>query len=272
MQISDTTLPVSRKAQREQERENQATRKKEREAASMLELNAATKRKRDNVDEADPKLKEFLEVMQPASKTQKWADQSAEDGTEEPPPKIQAIEVPGAESDDDYESVPKKKRKSSPQKPATPVVLTAVEVVSAENVPMDEPMPDVVVGATDDDWLRSRTNRLLDLLDPADIPAVQTGNVESVAAPAVSESIEQPSPFEDEPLQETEDVPVEEDEDKPDPILEEISKNGRLFVRNLPYTATEDDLRKHFEPFGSLEEVCEIQISFFSPLLSFPAT
>lgn len=34
-----------------------------------------------------------------------------------------------------------------------------------------------------------------------------------------------------------------------------IADTGRLFVRNLPYTCTEDDLRKLFEKFGPLSEV-----------------
>ena len=34
-----------------------------------------------------------------------------------------------------------------------------------------------------------------------------------------------------------------------------VSESGRLFLRNLPYTVTEDDLAKKFEPFGPLTEV-----------------
>ena len=39
--------------------------------------------------------------------------------------------------------------------------------------------------------------------------------------------------------------------DKVDPV----SESGRLFLRNLPYTITEDELTKKFEPFGPLTEV-----------------
>ncbi|KAJ1967235.1 Multiple RNA-binding domain-containing protein 1 [Dispira parvispora] len=34
-----------------------------------------------------------------------------------------------------------------------------------------------------------------------------------------------------------------------------IMETGRLFLRNLPYTCTEEDIRKVFEPFGPLSEV-----------------
>lgn len=218
------------------------------------------------MDEADPKLQEFLEVMQPASKTKKWPTGPADDDMQEPPTKIQAIEVPEAESDDDYESVPKKARKSSPLKGTPPAVAIPVNIAIEESTQTDEPMPDVAAAAIDDDWLRSRTNRLLDLMDPDDIPATQTGTVDLSNAVPVVESMVEPSPFDEEPLQEVDEtLPVEEDEEeKADPILEAISAaQGRLFVRNLPYTATEDDLRKHFEPFGSLEEVCAKKNLFF---------
>ena len=36
---------------------------------------------------------------------------------------------------------------------------------------------------------------------------------------------------------------------------ESIAESGRLFLRNLPYTTTEDDLTKLLEPFGPLTEV-----------------
>ncbi|CAG8982203.1 hypothetical protein HYALB_00003639 [Hymenoscyphus albidus] len=252
--ISDQSLPVSRKAQREKDREDAASRRKEKASAEKAELNASSKRKRSDVDEVDPKLQEFLEVMQPASKIKKWPTGTADDGMKEPPTKIQAIEVPEAESDDDYESVPKKVRKSSPPKEAPPVAAVPIEELKQ----IDEPMPDVAVGATDDDWLRSRTNRLLDLMDPDDIPPAQTGTVDLTNAVLVVEPTAEPSPFVEEPLQDIDEIMQmdEAEEEKSDPILEAISAaNGRLFVRNLPYTATEDDLRKHFEPYGSLEEI-----------------
>lgn len=57
---------------------------------------------------------------------------------------------------------------------------------------------------------------------------------------------------------EADDVIGEEKEDPADNVGEAISKirdTGRLFIRNLPYLATEDDLREAFEKFGPLSEV-----------------
>lgn len=39
------------------------------------------------------------------------------------------------------------------------------------------------------------------------------------------------------------------------PPEESIGETGRLFVRNLPYICTEDDLRREFVKFGPLAEV-----------------
>jgi multiple RNA-binding domain-containing protein 1 len=204
-------------------------------------------------------LKEFLEVMQPASKAKKWVTEAGDDDTNEPPSKIQAIEVPEAESDNKYESVPKKTRESSPPKPASPVP-DPTQAVKETPAAEDEPIVDIsAINATDDDWLRSRTNRLLDLMDPEDIAPAQTANVEVVTA------ADESTVDEEKPAEEQDEVVVEEEE-KTDPVLEAISANGRLFVRNLPYTATEEDLRKYFEPYGSLEEVCIFP--FLLPFLS----
>lgn len=263
-QISDSSLPVSRKAQREQVRENAKTASKQRaQAAAADTLNAPTKRKRNDLDESDPKLQEFLEVMQPASKSKTWSAPEPE----EPPTKVQAIELPEAESDGEYEAVPKKSRKHSLPPPPPPI---SKEVVPVPLPDVEEPQEQSAIeppapNATDDDWLRSRTNRLLDLMDPEDIPNAQ-GNPVSTPPDANPEAMvidsELPPPTKKETEMEV-DEPAEV-EDKPDPTMEAIKATGRLFVRNLPYTATEDDLRQHFAAHGALEEVC------FQNLLTFP--
>jgi multiple RNA-binding domain-containing protein 1 len=43
---------------------------------------------------------------------------------------------------------------------------------------------------------------------------------------------------------------------KPSTAESKILKTGRLFVRNLVYGITEDDLRHIFSPYGQMEEVC----------------
>lgn len=36
---------------------------------------------------------------------------------------------------------------------------------------------------------------------------------------------------------------------------EDISESGRIFFRNLPYSATEDELKEMFEKYGPLTEI-----------------
>ena len=237
-------------------REDAKSARKEKAEAAPTTLTSATKRKRSDVDEADPKLKEFLEVMQPASKANKWATSDVND-IEEPPTKMQALELPEGESDVEYEAVPKKPRKKSPPKEVP--IAKSVSILPEPSLSKlaDEPMPDAnTTNATDDDWLRSRTNRLLDLMEPEDIVA---GAVTSANTNVVAETSAGPTQHHDSTIHADEEniheEPAEEEVEHQDPIIEAIKTNGRLFVRNLPYTASEDDIRQHFQSFGTLEEV-----------------
>ncbi|KAF7938832.1 uncharacterized protein EAE98_001170 [Botrytis deweyae] len=264
--ISDASLPISRKAQREQERENNKLRQLKQEADAKVSesLNTGTKRKRSDVDIADPKLQEFLEVMQPASKSNAnmWKAGTMDADMEEPPTKLQAIEVPEEESDDEYQSVPSKAKKApaNPIESKAPVAPIPSTIVADSANQADEAMVDAPsndVEATDDDWLRSHTNRLLDIVDPEDIiPKTQNLDVKDVEEVVAGET-EPNTAIEDTVVDEAQ-VVEEQTENSPselDATLETIKASGRLFVRNLPYSATEDDLRKHFEQYGTLEEI-----------------
>jgi multiple RNA-binding domain-containing protein 1 len=228
-----------------------------REQAGPTNLNAGTKRKRSDVDESDPKFKEFMEVMQPASKSKTWATDTIDESAIEPPSKVQAIELPEGESDGEYEAVPKKPRKKSPILASIPV-KSVPEVVTEAQAQREEAIDATVANATDDDWLRSRTNRLLDLMAPEEI-TISSGTNASTKVDAMAETKTKATEEPEKPAND-EEIPFEgfANEAKPDPTIEAIKSSGRLFVRNLPYSATEDDLREHFAPYGALEEVWAI--------------
>ncbi|KAI6711153.1 hypothetical protein JHW43_006296 [Diplocarpon mali] len=253
--ISDTTLPPSRKAQREQERENVAARKKARaDAAAHASISAGIKRKREELGESDPKLKEFMDIMQPASKLKTWKAQMT-DNDEASTNLKKAVELSGGESDGEYEVVPKKSRRKSPLPQFIPArTPSPIAEVEPGQIGADVASPNAPAAATDEDWLRTRTNRLLDLMDPDEIGAVMTGAVPAQnAGPTQVVSTQSGASVEQqESVAEQEDA---EEEEEPDPNLVAIKTTGRLFVRNLPYSATEDDLREHFAPFGTLDEV-----------------
>ncbi len=233
--------------------------------------NAARKRKLDGPAELrdNPKLEEYLEVMRPPSKSKIWENQDAEIS------RVSARSIPRAEdamkgaasSEDSREHMPKK-RKREPQgeenavMPAKPPVPVDVPSVDAGTIPNDgdlsqevslEPLKESLV-VSDADWLRSRTSRLLGLIDddgvqPAtlreDAPTGKAGLCE------VAELVKEGT-MSDASVQTDEEVEVE------GAVLEDdIAGSGRLFVRNITYTTTEEDLRKHFEDqgYGIIEEV-----------------
>ena len=121
--------------------------------------------------------------------------------------------------------------------------------------------------ASDADWLRSRTSRLLGLL-----------NDDEVQGPTVEPTIRQ-----DEHSSDGDSDDAEEDIKDPGTVAqverkvsrtEDIQPDNttsedagprytRLFIRNLAYNITESDLREQFEKYGPLDEVSYISNSFF---------
>ncbi len=220
--------------------------------------NPLLKRKRSDVDESDPKLEEFLEVMRPNSKSKTWdTEETPAKGVDEPPRKVQAMELPEAESDSEYEIVPKKSIKKTAMPVQTASNFAAVPIAGEVETQYEPPQVDAGLDATDDDWLRSRTNRLLDLVDPTDAVILKPLNDGSQPSDREGKPIVLEEVVVDPDQEITAEEAVEEEvlSDGPDLTIEAIQASGRLFVRNLPYSATEDDLRKHFEVYGTLEEV-----------------
>ncbi|RYP62652.1 hypothetical protein DL769_007214 [Monosporascus sp. CRB-8-3] len=241
------------------------------------------KRKREELDESDPKLQEFLGVMLPGGSTNK-AHRDAVGAADEPPAKIAAVSFAEHESDDEYEAIPTRRQHESNQK-SKKLRTTAkdpgvrngeqqnsdsqntqsqsrdAEAVDAELAEQPTPAPaPAPAAATDDDWLRSRTNRLLDLVDDDDnLPTSVPSQPAQVAPPASDdEGNDKADGMEDEVPQEPMEIevlPEAESKDSKDETLDSIRKTSRLFIRNLPYSAKEEDVRKHFEQYGSLEEV-----------------
>ncbi|PGH12928.1 hypothetical protein AJ80_06533 [Polytolypa hystricis UAMH7299] len=236
--------------------------------------NPSLKRKHDLVGkEDDPKLQEYLAAMQPAMKSRTWADDAAAIGAGNvSADKATSVEnVADADQVETPQSKPKRLKSDrvlasdSRQQPESQKGQS--EMTSGRTLPLDpsseQPVDEDTSSApreeakTDDDWLRSRTSRLLDLAededeDPRPIPPRKAVSIESDESdrkgankpntedmPAVSESRED-SPVEVKPF---------------DPNLDMIRNTGRLFVRNLPYHITEKDLEPVFSPFGKVEEL-----------------
>lgn len=182
--------------------------------------------------------------------------------------------IEAGESDDEYEDIPAFLPQSTLPQVSIPDKAINAHQRDVERVPVPPPdatigeIPQVAESGTDDDWLRSKTSRLLDLVDPDD-PGFTTRL--SAAVPA-SIPVRQPSPtvVEDAPQGDASGTSSTQVAGRPQPgglddPAELVQRTCRLFLRNLNYTATEDDISEHFSAFGNLNEV---STSLFFRLLS----
>lgn len=217
--------------------------------------------------EKDPKLQEYLGVMQPASKSRTWANEDlnqVRSGQQDVVVKdtTQGGSQAQVGSKEDYLEVPKERKKA--RKDAEQFRPEPIEIAPVETAPEDiQPGSEIEVlqpskesevpPATDDDWLRSRTSRLLGLAGSEDAMAPndrsEADEVEKGKASGKSEARSRSESI-DAAIQ-TEADAVHSLDVKANPassIADDAARaTNRLFVRNLPYTATEDDLRQHFE-------------------------
>ncbi|KAK0631799.1 hypothetical protein B0T14DRAFT_468014 [Immersiella caudata] len=218
------------------------------------------KRKRDNLDEADPKLQEFLEVMgHPAKRSR--GQGTLNGALESEAVSLTTPVIEAGESDDEYEDIPARQHNPDPKEASLPDKVIDVPQLDSDAAVAQPPdvtigeVPHVAGAGTDDDWLRSRTSRLLDLVDPDD-PGFAARL--SAAIPAAIPVTEVPSVVIEEGPQGGAGDRIDEKMPKPtssDDPAEMVRRTRRLFLRNLSYTATEDNIREHFTRFGELEEV-----------------
>ncbi|KAI3395105.1 hypothetical protein diail_1785 [Diaporthe ilicicola] len=254
--ISDPTLPTAKKA---------AWRAQNKLPTPEPELKAkdadaqGKKRKREGVDESDPKLKEYLDMMRPGQTTSsKLEGIYGQQPSEQKDVEMAVVPVED-ESDDEYEAIPAKKPKHREENvekaPVAQVEGPSPVVDPPQAIEQDVPNTSGPADATDDDWLRSRTNRLLDLVDPDDQSALPPAPAPPAQAPAVTSA---PSPPAEAELHRApSEAPGEPAVEKTDEEIasEQIRRTGRLFVRNLPFKVTEAELAKHFQKYGQTEEV-----------------
>ena len=102
---------------------------------------------------------------------------------------------------------------------------------------LPEPQPSA---ASDSDWLRGRTSRVLDLEEPDDKAWKASPDKE------VGQDAETTAPNQDDAANASNEQATSDELQVP---------NGRLFFRNLNFDVTEDDLRTLLTPFGKVDEV-----------------
>lgn len=269
-QVSDQSLPKSRRQQKDEKVVPRHT-----DYAPPPKENSLKRKRADAEAEQDPKLKEFLEVMQPPSKSKSWANDDTQPTAGNAPAEdtVEEAVVPEDESDNDYQVIAKKpKTVPSPnQAPPDPEVTSRIpDKRTADNEEQehtDQPMEENEIApaggngpVSDADWLRSRTNRVLDLVDddeatsrPTDERPMPLDDETEAEGPSVSGEVQVVEPEDLNPV-EAPTVPSEEDK---------IRQTGRLYLRNLHYDVKSDDIEEYFSKYGNLEEVRPC--SFFYP-------
>ncbi|CAF9920406.1 Multiple RNA-binding domain-containing protein 1 [Imshaugia aleurites] len=232
---------------------------------------AEKKRKREGPVEygRKSKLQEYLEVMQPPSKSKSWENQdvATPQASAQPISNAENTTTQEARKDDVYEHVPKKRKKEQKIEeakvlPAEPPVPVDMPNVDSRTAPSDvDPSQDTTrdsltkpSAASDADWLRSRTSRLLGLVNDDDVlpkALPQDAPTEKIGLSDIPELVTEGS-VSDASIQANGELGFEGSMPE-----KEAAGNGRLFVRNLAYTTTEEDLRKYFGDGGdgTIEEV-----------------
>ncbi|EAW23284.1 RNA-binding ribosome biosynthesis protein MRD1 [Aspergillus fischeri NRRL 181] len=229
----------------------------------------ALKRKRDGDNtQQDPQLQEYLSVIERPSNTKTWAN--GEDFLNTVQNQPATSERREEQRDDTTEQVEehshkqrKKARVDDVPKVAhgrehEPMVLDKTEE-EHERANADDQGEAIyhtqkeAEPVSDADWLRSKTSRLLGLLDED-----EQAEFDSTAQRKPDPS-PQPATVSKAGVQHSDDgkaaVESSTEEEEVDANIEHIRLSSRLFVRNLPYDASESDLEPVFSKFGKVEEI-----------------
>lgn len=207
----------------------------------------------DNLETA--KLQEYLKVMQPRSKSRIWANEESivTNAPNECVPSAPSQVIDQSKNDKDYGNIPKMATKprmteqAGGELPLNSKFISEADVFTNRSLIVDEvlQLPVHAPPPSDEDWLRSRTSKLLDLVEDGD------AKVDKIAERAVNPESSMNKKVEDSSIQADETrcgsaisvAPLKSRDDT-------SNASGRLFVRNLPYTATEEELKGHFESLG----------------------
>lgn len=290
--FSDPTVPKSWK-QKEREHQDILT-KAEKELERLEEeqkqsrKNKKQKKSNSEIDskiENDSKLREFMEVMKPSSQVKSWANDAVvsdqkidinsnnEDNSN--------FIIPENESDDEYEEF--KSTKSNTNNDGEEKMFSLSDFNNNTNEG-DEQEGDEQENATeikdtqenedkpdenmsDLDWFKMRRTRMKDNNGDESKEEVNEEAAKNVdeepkhknqTETVNQEEKSQESSKKSEVVVEESEEPTEEEPTEysnTEVIAQKIMQTSRLFIRNILYTATEEEFRELFSRFGDLKEV-----------------
>ncbi|PWN26296.1 hypothetical protein BDZ90DRAFT_265235 [Jaminaea rosea] len=210
-------------------------------------------------------FEEFMAVMAPKKKRKTW--QNEEDDPEERLKSAPADE----ETTDSKKERKRAKKEAKVEADAAQAATTTADANDADgdddddnaDMEQDEALNDE--GLTDLDYMAKRMRRNVGLeQQAAQAAAKKAKQFEQSDSEAGSESSdsdqsdEESDEEEDEVTkakQEKERLALEEKARKDQEAVDTIMGSGRLFIRNLPFSASEEDLEQHFAVFGPVKQV-----------------
>lgn len=270
--FSDPSVPLPMKEKRrlnEQRLREQEERLLEQEAQRQNKKQKNNKKSLDEEIQSNPKLREFMEVMKPSHQVKSWANDVVADGSGGPSAKdleealarkdqiekgssiddteYQTIQAKDSVSDDEYEDFqPNNKETEDNEDEDEPMM-------SLDSLPHNEDGDDNLAtneNVTDLDWFKQRRSRMkendTETNNETDLPKIPINSPETPVEPGL---IKPKMP------QTVINTPQEPKETPEEQTARKISETGRLFIRNILYSSTEEDFRELFQKFGPLEEV-----------------
>ena len=226
----------------------------------------AEKRKAGEVE--DPKLQEFLALMQPRHKKAVWANDDEVGGRKVVGGVggVDGVGEVGEEdgSDGEYEDVNGRGAAAAEDTGLEMAMAMAMER-DVENEEKDAVVADA--GVSDLEYMKARMTGNFseeeeeeakengeddkksgreDVADEFEVEDVEDADAVAEESPPSAQPSRKPN------------IDLQDDDDEdPDNPVAIIAKSSRLFLRNLPYSANEDDIRAFLEPItnGELEEV-----------------
>uniref|UniRef100_A0A2P2MME7 Multiple RNA-binding domain-containing protein 1 isoform X1 n=2 Tax=Rhizophora mucronata TaxID=61149 RepID=A0A2P2MME7_RHIMU len=206
----------------------------------------------------DPQLQEFLQVMQPRAKSKLWANDA----------------VIASAADQSLTISNKEGSKEEDRKKSVPVEVESNKSDNHDAELFHDTVNDEII--TDMDYFKSRVKK--EWLDSESESSEDVDDDDVSNDNANDEDEDKDSPSEKLDIKDDDDNGNYEDRENDDKEVDtkdsdgeildpevpsstsrddhdDVPVTGRLFVRNLPYTAIEDELEEQFSKFGTLSEV-----------------
>ncbi|GAA5999653.1 hypothetical protein JCM5350_002548 [Sporobolomyces pararoseus] len=217
-------------------------------ATKRQKLDPTTKSSKKNdisSSSSDSRFKDFLAVMQPAKPS------TLHDTTELSNPSAASSSVlPSTSVSEKKKSKPTSTRPPPPPSKPEPETETETQTETTEGF-MSFPLNgDDVAGdetLTDAEYLAKRMKRNIDQVDQ------DPSGLEEEEAAAEEGGFEQDEEEKGDKQEEEGEGEAKEEED--DLTIQSILETGRLFLRNLAFSATQEDLESLFSGFGQIEQV-----------------